>query len=175
MRARVARNVSKADRELFRRAMADVRRLRSDEMPTQTPTVPAARRSSARKAVPSTTITTREPAARRDKAEIGALRRGRLTVEATLDLHGSTTEAARMRLREFIAEALSESLRCVRIVHGKGLRSGPAGPVLKTLVERELQASENVVAFVPARPADGGSGAAVALLRPGRQRTTRRR
>ena len=171
----MARNVSKADRELFRRAMADVRRLRANEMPSTAPAIPAARRSSARKSVVSTTVATREPAARKDTAEIGALRRGRLSIDATLDLHGLTTEAARTRLREFIAEALSESLRCVGIVHGKGLRSGPEGPVLKTLVERELHASESVVAFVPARPADGGSGATIALLRSGRQRRATQR
>jgi DNA-nicking Smr family endonuclease len=97
-------------------------------------------------------------------ADLRALRRGRLPIEATLDLHGLTAEAARGRLREFLDDVTGESLRCVRIVHGKGMRSGPAGPVLKSLVERELAADDRVATFVPARPAEGGSGAVVVLL-----------
>jgi DNA-nicking Smr family endonuclease len=55
-------------------------------------------------------------------------------------------------------------LRCVRVVHGKGLRSGPGGPVLKPIVHRWLRKVENVAAFAAARPADGGSGAVYVLL-----------
>jgi DNA-nicking Smr family endonuclease len=109
-------------------------------------------------------------ATRASAADLDALRRGRVSVDATLDLHGLTAEAARGRLREFIDDASAEGLCCVRIVHGKGLRSGPGGPVLKTLVERELHANQGVAAFVPARPADGGSGATVALLSLARAR-----
>jgi DNA-nicking Smr family endonuclease len=163
----VTRSVSKADRDLFRRAMADVKPL----PPAATPAAPATRPSAPRKSNARSAIGTARPSARNRTPEITALRRGRLPVDATLDLHGLTSEAARRRLREFIAEALSESLRVVRIVHGKGLRSGPGGPVLKALVERELQAHDGVIGSAPARPADGGSGAVVVLLFTGRSRS----
>jgi DNA-nicking Smr family endonuclease len=104
------------------------------------------------------------------KAELRALQRGRIRVEAALDLHGLTVEAARRRLQQFLDDALAAGLRCVRIVHGKGLRSGPAGPVLKSLVHTVLRAADGVAAFNDAPPADGGSGATIALLRSGRPR-----
>jgi DNA-nicking Smr family endonuclease len=54
---------------------------------------------------------------------------------------------------------------CVRIVHGKGLRSGPNGPVLKQRVDQWLRRFEAVLAFVSARQADGGTGAVYVLLK----------
>ena len=52
------------------------------------------------------------------------LRRGQYRVDAELDLHGLKVEQARAELRAFIAAALAEGLRVVRVIHGKGLRSG---------------------------------------------------
>ncbi len=97
------------------------------------------------------------------------LRRGHYRVQAELDLHGLTVREAKPILREFLAEALDRGLTCVRIIHGKGLRSGPRGPVLKTLVSGVLRRSAPVLAFVSARDVDGGTGAVYALLssRPG--------
>jgi len=54
--------------------------------------------------------------------------------------------------------------RCVRIIHGKGRRSGPRGPVLKNMVSKVLQKTAAVVAFTSARPIDGGTGALYVLL-----------
>ena len=59
-------------------------------------------------------------------------------------------------------------ITCVRIVHGKGLRSGSAGPVLKRMTDRVLRRRDDVLAFASARPAQGGTGATVVLLRRGR-------
>jgi DNA-nicking Smr family endonuclease len=56
-------------------------------------------------------------------------------------------------------------LRCIRVIHGKGLRSGPAGPVLKEEVDHWLRKLDNVAAFASARPVDGGTGALYVLLR----------
>ncbi|MGH8260957.1 MAG: Smr/MutS family protein [Steroidobacteraceae bacterium] len=94
------------------------------------------------------------------------LRRGHYRVQAELDLHGLTVHEAREVLREFLIEALDRDLRCVRIVHGKGLRSGPRGPVLKAMVIGLLRRSSRVLAFVSARGIDGGTGAVYALLDP---------
>ncbi len=93
------------------------------------------------------------------------LRRGRFRIEGEMDLHGLTVNQARLRLREFVAEAAARGIGCVRVIHGKGLRSGPRGPVLKTCVQRWLSRWDEVLAFVSARARDGGSGAVYVLLR----------
>jgi DNA-nicking Smr family endonuclease len=92
------------------------------------------------------------------------LRRGRYGLQGEIDLHGLRVEDAKRALREFLADALALNARCVRIVHGKGLRSGTKGPVLKVAVSHILRASNSVMAYVPARPEDGGTGATYVLL-----------
>lgn len=92
------------------------------------------------------------------------LRRGRYAVQDELDLHGMTANEARPALRAFMAEVLLHGHRCVRIVHGKGLRSGPGGPVLKAKLNRWLPQWSEVLAFVTAPARDGGSGAVYVLL-----------
>lgn len=92
------------------------------------------------------------------------LRRGEYRVQAELDLHGLTVPQAKQALREFMAEALARRWRCVRVIHGKGLRSGRRGPVLKGLVASVLRRFAPVLAFVSARGADGGTGAIYVLL-----------
>ncbi|HLS81424.1 MAG TPA: Smr/MutS family protein [Steroidobacter sp.] len=93
------------------------------------------------------------------------LRRGQYSVEAEIDLHGMTGAEARNALRAFIAEALHRGMSCVRVVHGKGRRSGPRGPVLKNVVNQWLQRTDDVLAFGSARSVDGGSGAVYVLLK----------
>ncbi|MCJ7557569.1 MAG: Smr/MutS family protein [Gammaproteobacteria bacterium] len=92
------------------------------------------------------------------------LRRGRFSVQAEIDLHGLTVVRAREELNSFLAECRREQLGCVRIVHGKGLRSGHAGPVLKSKVAVWLRQAVYVVAYTSARPVDGGTGALYVLL-----------
>ncbi|HET9389518.1 MAG TPA: Smr/MutS family protein [Steroidobacteraceae bacterium] len=92
------------------------------------------------------------------------LRRGQYRVQAEIDLHGLNVSDAKEALREFIASALHQHLRCVRIVHGKGLRSGHRGPVLKTAVSHVLRRIGPVLAYVSARQVDGGTGALYVLL-----------
>jgi DNA-nicking Smr family endonuclease len=67
-------------------------------------------------------------------------------------------------LRQFLNDCVTRRLRCVRVIHGKGLRSGPGGPVLKHVVNHWLRKIENVAAFASARPVDGGTGAVYVLL-----------
>jgi DNA-nicking Smr family endonuclease len=95
------------------------------------------------------------------------LRRGDWTIQAQLDLHGLRTEEARERLSEFVREARKQGLRCVRVVHGKGLGSPGKTPVLKGRVQGWLAQKKDVLAFVQARPAEGGAGALVVLLAQG--------
>jgi len=97
------------------------------------------------------------------------LRRGHYRVEAELDLHGLTAEQARRELKQFLAAALDRDVRVARIVHGKGLRSGQRGPVLRALVNDLLRRLSAVLAFASAREVDGGSGACLVLLQPPRR------
>lgn len=93
------------------------------------------------------------------------LRRGHYAVDAEIDLHGLTGVEAKKVLREFIGEAVHRRMTCVRVIHGKGRRSGPRGPVLKNVVNHWLQRADDILAFGSARSVDGGSGAVYVLLR----------
>ena len=95
------------------------------------------------------------------------LRRGQWAVQRELDLHGLRSEDAREALVEFLRETRKRGLRCVRVVHGKGLGSPGKTPVLKDRVQGWLMQRSEVLAFVQARPAHGGAGALVVLLQPG--------
>lgn len=95
---------------------------------------------------------------------IKELRRGRYAVQDELDLHGMTANGARAALRAFMTDVLLHGHRCVRIIHGKGLRSGPGGPVLKAKLNHWLPQWSEVLAFVTAPARDGGSGAVYVLL-----------
>ena len=88
------------------------------------------------------------------------LRRGHWVVEAELDLHGMNRYEARQAVSEF----LHRKLRCVRIIHGKGLGSRQREPVLKGLLRRWLVRAD-VLAFSQAPANQGGSGAVLVLLK----------
>jgi DNA-nicking Smr family endonuclease len=113
-------------------------------------------------------IAYRRPGVREDV--LRRLRRGQFAVAAEIDLHGLGRHAAHEALRQFIGEAATRSLRCVRVIHGKGRGSGPRGPVLKHVVNHWLRRMDDVVAFASARPVDGGTGAVYVLLAPARVR-----
>lgn len=92
------------------------------------------------------------------------LRRGHLTPEETLDLHGHRVEEARRILRAFLQHAQLRRYRCVRIIHGKGKGSADQQPVLKQKVNQWLPQSEAVLAYCSAPRWDGGTGATYVLL-----------
>jgi DNA-nicking Smr family endonuclease len=92
------------------------------------------------------------------------LRRGHYRVGLELDLHGLIVPEAKQALREFLARAIARQSRCVRIIHGKGLGSGPRGPVIKQAVNVILRRTKPVLAFCSARQVDGGTGAIYVLL-----------
>ena len=94
------------------------------------------------------------------------LRAGHWSIQRQLDLHGLRTDEAREALGEFIRHAQRDGARCVRVVHGKGLGSPGRMPVLKGRVHSWLVQKQEVLAFVQARPNDGGAGALIVLLQP---------
>ena len=99
------------------------------------------------------------------------LRRGHWAVQRQIDLHGLRSDQAREALGQFLREAQRAGLRCVRVVHGKGLGSPGKAPVLKAKVHAWLIQKQEVLAFVQAKPLEGGAGALLVLLasagRPG--------
>jgi len=169
------------DDDLFRKAMRDVKRLQAPERVVEAPKPPpeARFRRADEQAVLQESLSVTEDAAallgtgeeigfRRPQVPEGVLlklRRGQFAVNAEVDLHGLNASQAKHALRDFIVEAVGRRWRCVRVIHGKGRRSGPRGPVLKTIVFHWLQRSNHVLAFGSARPVDGGSGAVYVLLR----------
>jgi DNA-nicking Smr family endonuclease len=173
----------KADADVFRDAMRDVKPL------AKRARVPSARRKPPAKArftaadramvlveslqgpgVDEITDTGDEIAFRRDGVQDNVMRklkRGEYRVEDVCDLHGLRVDEAKAALREFLAESLARRLRCVRIIHGQGMNSGPRGPVIKTAVNLVLRKTAPVLAFTSARRVDGGTGAINVLLSVG--------
>ncbi len=92
------------------------------------------------------------------------LRRGQFSVKADIDLHQMTADVARVAIKNFLNDCRRHGELCVKIIHGKGLRSKANGPVLKILTEKILRQRSDVLAFASARPLDGGTGAVIVLL-----------
>lgn len=173
------------DRALFRQAMRGVRRLnKSARQPLKlSPAKPRARFARAdRHAVLEESlgaISPFEPVEEAGDALLfrrpgvnetvfRQLRRGQYRVDGEVDLHGMTAAMVEPVLRDFLAEVVQHRARVVRVIHGKGLRSGNRGPVLKLVASNYLRRVGAVLAFASAREVDGGSGAILVLLnRPG--------
>ncbi|APV50668.1 hypothetical protein BWI17_13810 [Betaproteobacteria bacterium GR16-43] len=93
------------------------------------------------------------------------LRRTHWVIQDEVDLHGMTSAEAALATAAFLTECLRLGVRCVRIVHGKGLRSHGRQPVLKHKIRKLLTKRDEVLAYVEPRAADGGGGAVVVLLK----------
>ena len=93
------------------------------------------------------------------------LRRGHWPVRDSLDLHGNNSDMARKLLQEFLYEAAQRGLRCVLVIHGKGMNSPGGEAVLRKLTRHWLAQHPEVLAYSDAPPRDGGSGAALVLLK----------
>lgn len=170
----------KDDQELFRAAMRDVKRLRGAPTTLSAPK-PLARarfkRADEREVLRESLLPPEDEASLATGDELSfrrphvpeavllRLRRGQYAVDDEIDLHGLSGAEAKAAMRDFIAGAAARGMRCVRIIHGKGRRSGPRGPVLKNIVNHWLQRSDFVLAFGSARTVDGGNGATDVLLK----------
>ena len=180
-KAAAAERQAQADQNLFARAIGPTQPLRAHgrvvHAPAPTPPEPRQRaldeQAALREALSdeidtSTLLHTDEHLSYR-RPGIGPdvttrLRRGHWAVQAEVDLHGLRTDAAREALGQFLREAQRAGLRCVRVVHGKGLGSPGRTPVLKAKVQGWLVQKKEVLAFVQARPLEGGAGALLVLL-----------
>jgi len=168
--------------EVFHEAMADVREIREfREIPLPTPQekkIPAKRRDDTLEILRQIVHMERKinladtgeyiewmsPRVRKDLAQ--KLHHGYFSVQDSIDLHGMTVREAEESLHAFIKEARQKRLFCVKVVHGRGLRS-PKEPVLKEAVKRWLQGvfRKWVLAYSTAKDSDGGLGATYILLR----------
>ncbi|WP_156782699.1 Smr/MutS family protein [Acidihalobacter yilgarnensis] len=168
------------DGELFRQAIGQVRPVRTDQHPDYRPAPPPRplqRDPAPRQLIedslqdppddpdlqPGDILSYARPGTSRQM--IRRLRRGQYRIDAELDLHGLGLREARQALLAFVRERHLQRLGCVRIIHGKGWRSGNHGPVLKPGVNHWLRQLDEVLAFASARPVDGGTGALYVLLR----------
>jgi DNA-nicking Smr family endonuclease len=92
------------------------------------------------------------------------LRSGAWVIQDQLDLHGLDRHEAHEALAGFLTKCAKRGVRCVRVIHGKGLGSKNREPVLKAKVKSWLARRQEVLAYCQARPVDGGSGALLVLL-----------
>lgn len=93
------------------------------------------------------------------------LRRGKLSVEAQLDLHRMTSEEAIHEVNEFINDCVNKKIRCICLIHGKGYNSPASKPIIKNRLNQWLVKNPHVLAFHSAKPAHGGTGAVYVLLK----------
>lgn len=100
-------------------------------------------------------------------SQLRRLRAGQIRPEFSIDLHGLRADEARRQVHAELSDAVAEGVRCVMVIHGKGLRSAD-GPVLRQGLAEWLadpQLHHCVLAFAPAQQEDGGRGASYVLLR----------
>jgi DNA-nicking Smr family endonuclease len=99
---------------------------------------------------------------------IRSLARGEIVPEAELNLHHLTADAAARQAERFIEQSVARGRRCVLLIHGRGLHSGPSGPALRPALVEFLSRrplAKQVLAFTSAPPRHGGPGALLVLLR----------
>ena len=172
------------DASLFRDAIGPVRRIEIEAGPASTTPKPRPRARMAELDEADARVTFRLAldanlleagdvlAYRRDDLPAHAwqrLKKGEISAQEELDLHGSDAREAELLLKAFMTDATKAGLGCVRVIHGKGRRGedlvdSRGVPVLKNLVDRVLRHRGDVVAFHSAPAAQGGTGAVVVLL-----------
>lgn len=99
------------------------------------------------------------------RSKLAKLHQGKLHIEDSIDLHGSSVAQARQYLEQFLAECQQQHIAVVRIVHGKGKRSKNKFPVIKAMLNHWLRDAPEVLAFHSAQLKDGGTGALYVLLK----------
>lgn len=175
-------NDIRSDEELFRDAMADVRKIPEFSGPPRRHSPRTARPSCPRDDAIDTLqriVRGQEKIRISDTAEYMAwvkprvrkdilekLHRGDYAVQDAIDLHGMTLAEAEDALFHFFRSSVQKGLFCVKVIHGRGLRS-PRGPVLKEAMKKLLHRSFSkwVLAYATASQGDGGLGATYILLK----------
>jgi DNA-nicking Smr family endonuclease len=95
------------------------------------------------------------------------LRSGEFSIQKVLDLHGYVIEEADKLFQDFIKEAIKSRLNCIKVIHGRGLKSKEE-PVLKEMLKEWIIRAMHrkwVIAFSSSKMCDGGPGATYILLK----------
>ena len=176
MKRRKPATVSGEDASLFREAIGEVRRIEVEESTMRPAPAPLPRMRDrdeaealreSRMSSDQAAFDAAEPLSyRRDEVGSRTLKRlatGQFSVQDEIDLHHLRAADAELALKQFLNQARAEDHFCVKVIHGKGLRSENS-PVLKALVDRLLRLRADVLAFASAPPKMGGTGAVLVLL-----------
>ncbi|MET1078123.1 MAG: Smr/MutS family protein [Pseudomonas sp.] len=99
------------------------------------------------------------------EGQMKKLKLGQISFDGSLDLHGMSVEVARDTLWEFFAEAAKFEVRCVRITHGKAVRTDGKRPMLKSHVNTWLRQHPQVLGFTSCLAKHGGTGALYVMLK----------
>lgn len=161
---RRSRTVTAEEAKLWRTAMKNVTPYRPPPAPPEEPP-PALRPPVIAKPAPLLSPPA-APAPRPngiDRQTYRQLAKGERTVEAVIDLHGMTLQAAHAALRRFVELQAGTGKRCLLVITGKG---GPDRPSkLRQEVPLWLETwSPPVLAVTSAQPKHGGAGALYVLL-----------
>lgn len=193
------RDVTVAEDDLWAYVLRDVVPLPGRHKPgalagkpqTAPPTAPSANRPPAPPQRADTSVlppkstvdlaASRSPGSGMDRRNEDRLRRGKMEIDATLDLHGLRQAEAHARLNQFILQSHRAGRRCLLVITGKGrgvyhsdnafdgpewMRSEPG--ILRQQLPRWIQQEplrSIVLDMAPAQGRDGGSGAFYILLR----------
>ena len=174
------KNKAQTDEHLFQQAMDDVKPLQSPARTDSKAPRPSARvgrheiepepplnEYDVLVETPSGVNTDNDTSHRKNgvqKRVLQKLKRGRFQLGDQLDLHHMNIKTGTKALLSFIADSQARSLECIRVIHGKGLRS-EHGPKLKTMTRQLLRDHTQVLAFTACKPGDGGDGATDVLLK----------
>jgi DNA-nicking Smr family endonuclease len=173
-------DISDSDRQLFRESVGKVDKVHHDrnvDRPAPAPPRPLQTEKDEKAVMAELTSHEYDPADLETGEELlylhqglrpkllRQLRRGHFSIQDQMDLHGLNVETARKVLQDFISYAQRRDFGCIKIIHGKGLRSRNGGPKLKSMTDHVLRRHGAVMAFASARANEGGTGAVIVLLR----------
>lgn len=108
-----------------------------------------------------------------DKQTADRLKRGKLPVDVTLDLHGLNKNAAHDQFTGTIEHAAHSGARVILVITGKGQRSQGGRAILRVALKEWLNMPDLrplLLACCPAQIRDGGDGAFYCLLKRKRNR-----
>lgn len=170
-----SRRLAPDEAELWTAVTADVRPFRArtarpvEPAPAHhaPPSAPSAQSMAAPRVNPAPPPRPVTPLAEIDHRTRVKLRRGRLDVDAKLDLHGMRQAEAQRALLGFLRRAQGEGAKVVIVVTGKGYSSEEGG-VLRRMVPMWLQAPQLrdvVIGFGEAARNHGGEGALYVRIR----------
>ncbi|MEM9810831.1 MAG: Smr/MutS family protein [Pseudomonadota bacterium] len=128
---------------------------------------------------PNTTITPLPPLLEAgDPQRAKSIGRGKLPIDAVIDLHGMRQDEADRATQTFIARGVKRGHRVLLVITGKGSRTLSGTTAKGVLRERFLQRAEEgaygaaIAAVRPSHQRHGGSGAFYVLLKAPRRQPT---